>query len=189
MGEMIWGLDPAGVRNINALRIIETGFKVWCWTLTHLHIATRIRRSKAVSALPLNAFVAWTVTTFALSYKILTAIVAVMNSGAADPSFDDKLLCVWIGPCLCCGSARMNHCKKENMLEWQGPFSKEAFNKCFFKLDFSAAAKTLVDEKQLMKLLNECELIGPSEVINISMPVMNCTFHSVPCTTWLVGRS
>ena len=118
---------------------------------TNLHLATRIRMSRAVSLLPLNAFVTWTVTTFPLSYT-LTAMVAVMNSRDADSSFDDKLPCTRIGPCLCCRSARLNHCKRENVLESQGPFNKESFNKCFFKLDFSAVAKMLIDERQLMKL-------------------------------------
>ena len=116
-------------------------------------------------------------------------MVAVLNSRPADPSFDDKLLCMWIGPCLRCGSARLNHCKRENVMESRGPFNKEAFNKCFFRLDFSAVAKMMVDERQLMKLLNECEVIGASEVIYISVPVMNWTFHSVPCPAWQVGRS
>ena len=144
-------------------------------------------------------------------------MVAVMNSRVADPSFDDKLLCMWIGPCLCCGLARLNHCKRENVLESQGPFDKEEFNplnaelnpichllallgahhifnvgrvrvnKCFFKLDFSTVAKMLIDERQLTKLLNEWELIGASEVVYISMPVMNCTFHWVSYPTWQGG--
>jgi hypothetical protein len=116
-------------------------------------------------------------------------MVAVMTSRAADPSFDDKLLCMSIELYLCCGSARLNHCKIGNVLESQGPFSKEAFNKHLFKLDFSAVAKMLIDERQLMKLLSECGSIGASEVVNISVTVMNCTFHSVPCPTWQVGRS
>ena len=88
--------------------------------------------------------------------QTLTAMVAVMNSRAADPSVGDKLLCLWLGPCLCCVSTRLHHCKRENMSESQGPFNIEAFNKRFFKLDFSAVAKTLMDERQLMKWLNEC---------------------------------
>jgi hypothetical protein len=116
-------------------------------------------------------------------------MVAVLNGTAADASFDDKLLCIWIGPCLRCVSARLNHCKRENVMGSQRPFSKEAFNKCFFRLDFSAVAKMMMDERELMKLLNEREVIGASEVIYISVPVMNWTFHSVPCPVWQVGRS
>jgi hypothetical protein len=92
-------------------------------------------------------------------------MVAVMTSRTADPSFDDKLLCMWIEPCLFCGSAKLNHCKRENVLESQGSLNTGAFHIHFLKLDFSAVAKMLIDERQLMKLLNECELIGASEAI------------------------
>jgi hypothetical protein len=92
-------------------------------------------------------------------------MVALMTSRAADPSLDEKLLYMWIEPCLFRGSARLSHCKRENVLELQESFNKGIFHKHFLKLDFSAVAKTLIDERQLMKLQNEHELMGASEII------------------------